>query len=87
MLYAPASAALVPLYAYAAYAGNFRPADELAVFLVSSMSGGELADGFFLSVTCAEDVLFIDEAAAASAARGTFIGDFRVRAQQAACRE
>jgi pimeloyl-ACP methyl ester carboxylesterase len=87
MLYAPASAALVPLYAHAAYEGNFRPVAELAVFLVSSMSGSELADGFFLSVTCAEDVLFIDEAAAAASARGTFIGDFRVRAQQAACRE
>ena len=87
MLYSAASAVLVPLYAQAAYAGNFRPVAELAVFLVSGMSGSALASGFFLSVTCAEDVLFIDEASAAASARGTFIGDFRVRAQQAACRE
>jgi hypothetical protein len=44
-----------------------------------------MAPGFFLSVTCAEDLAFIREEEAAAAVAGTFVGDFRVRAQKAAC--
>ncbi len=46
----------------------------------------QLADGMFLSATCAEDVRFIDEADISRATQGTFLGDYRVRRQQAACR-
>lgn len=45
-----------------------------------------LAHGFFLSSTCAEDVPFIDEDEIREATAGTFLGDYRVRRQQAACR-
>ena len=87
MLYSPGTAVLVPLYVRSAFEGNYRPVAELAATQAALMSGNELADGFYLSVTCAEDVPFIDDAAATAAARGTFLGDFRLRAQQAACRE
>ncbi|MCG8460830.1 MAG: alpha/beta hydrolase [Holophagales bacterium] len=43
------------------------------------------SEGVFLSVTCAEDVRFITEAEIARQTAGTFMGDYRVRAQQAAC--
>jgi hypothetical protein len=43
------------------------------------------ADGFFLSVTCSEDVTFIKEAEIPAAVAGTFLGYFRIRQQQAAC--
>jgi hypothetical protein len=46
-----------------------------------------LSDGLFLSVTCAEDVPFYTPEEAKAAAQGTFLGDFRTRAQKAACAE
>src|SRR5262249_5870245 len=46
-----------------------------------------IADGFYLSVTCAEDVPFFDMPEAERAAKGTFLRDFRARAQKAACAE
>ena len=42
-------------------------------------------DGLFLSVTCAEDVPWITDAEAADAVRGTFLGDYRIARQRAAC--
>ncbi|MBA2302562.1 MAG: alpha/beta hydrolase [Acidobacteria bacterium] len=45
-----------------------------------------LAHGMFMSSTCAEDVRFIDEDDVRRATAGTFLGDYRVRRQQAACR-
>ena len=85
MLYVPTTAVLVPLYVHAAAAGDFQPLGDTAA-LFARFAGG-MSDGFFLSVTCAEDVPFIGAEEAASAARGTFLDDFRIRAQQAACRE
>lgn len=85
MLYRPTTAAMIPLYVHLASQGDLRRLGESAVAwgqLVSSLS-----DGFFLSVTCTEDVsqFSLDEATRASA--GTFLGDFRARAQKAACAE
>ena len=47
--------------------------------------GPSLAEGLYLSVTCAEDVPWIGDADAAAATRGTFLGDWRIARQQAAC--
>ncbi len=85
MLYVPSTAVMVPLYVHAAANGDFQPLGNTAA-LFARMAGG-LSDGFFLSVTCSEDVPFIGEGEVATAARGTFLDDFRIRAQQAACRE
>ena len=41
----------------------------------------------FLSITCAEDVAFVREQDVAAATQATFLGDYRLRQQQAACRE
>jgi pimeloyl-ACP methyl ester carboxylesterase len=41
----------------------------------------------YFSVTCSEDVPFITERAVIEETRGTFLGDRRVRAHQAACDE
>ena len=46
-----------------------------------------LALGMFFSVTCAEDLPFIDDATAARETRGTLLGDYRIRTQKAACAE
>jgi pimeloyl-ACP methyl ester carboxylesterase len=43
--------------------------------------------GLFLAITCSEDVAFIREQDIAPETQGTFLGDYRVRQQQAACKE
>jgi pimeloyl-ACP methyl ester carboxylesterase len=83
MLYVPSTAALVPLYVHLAAQGEFRPIAETANLFGSELT--ELSDGFFLSVTCAEDVPFIRPEEIGPAVAGTFLGDFRVARQRQAC--
>jgi len=85
MLYVPGTAVLVPLYVHAAAEGDFTPLGKTAA-MFARFAGG-MSDGFFLSVTCSEDVPFIRAGEAADAVRGTFLDDFRIRAQQEACRQ
>src|SRR5581483_10355157 len=44
-----------------------------------------LGFGLFFSITCSEDVPFINEKDVAASTRDTFLGDYRIRQQQAAC--
>jgi pimeloyl-ACP methyl ester carboxylesterase len=46
----------------------------------------DLSFGLFFSITCSEDVPFVNEKEVAAATRDTFLGDYRLRQQQAACR-
>lgn len=85
MLYVPSAALQIPLYVHAAAAGDFRPMGGTAAMF--ARLGTSMSDGYYLSVTCAEDVPFIGEAEVATSATGTFLDDFRIRAQRAACRE
>ena len=83
MLYMPITAAQIPLQVHMGAKGDFSLLADSAYFfgnLVTSTS-----DGFYLSVTCAEDVPLFTPADAETAARGTFLGDFRARVQKAAC--
>jgi pimeloyl-ACP methyl ester carboxylesterase len=85
MLYDSLSALEIPFQVHQAAQGDFRPLAESAYSwskLITSMS-----QGYFLSVTCAEDVGFIHDAEVSAAVAGTFLGDFRVRQQRAACAE
>lgn len=83
MLYSPAEAALVPLTVHRAAQGDWTPLGRLAYLHGLEMDG--MAHGFYQSVTCAEDVAFLREEEVAPAVAGTFLGDFRVRRQKAAC--
>jgi len=85
MLYLPTMAAQIPLHVHLASQGDYSRLAEGAYFFGNLAAS--LSDGFFLSVTCAEDVAFYTEAEAQEAARGTFLGDFRARVQKAACAE
>jgi hypothetical protein len=40
----------------------------------------------FFSITCSEDIPFIREDDVAAETEGTFLSDYRVRQQQAACK-
>ena len=81
MLYSTDNAARVPLYFHLAAQGDFQPLAEIA----RRWGSGGSSDGYFLAITCAEDVAFIREDEVAAAVAGTFLGDFRVRKQKAAC--
>lgn len=85
MLYLPITAAQIPLQVHLAAKGDFSRLAEGAYFFGNLATS--TSDGFYLSVTCAEDVPFYSASEAEAAARGTFLGDFRTRVQKAACAE
>jgi len=84
MLYNPSSAAELPLRVHLAAQGDWKPLAERAVSYVWGLTS-DISQGYFLSVTCAEDLPFIRDAEIPAAVAGTFLGDFRIRNQRAAC--
>jgi pimeloyl-ACP methyl ester carboxylesterase len=79
-----ADAAYIPVTIERAYHGDYRPLAEM-VDQQAQLFANLQANGLNLSVSCAEDIPFITEQAAARDSAGTFEGDARVRAQQRAC--
>jgi hypothetical protein len=74
MLYSPMTAAQIPLQAHLAAAGDVSPLAETAFVFGGIMT--DTSDGYFLSVTCSEDLPFFTDAEAAAAAKETFLGNF-----------
>jgi len=68
----------------AAARGDFAPFAQAKLQQAIGFSRA-IAHGFLISSTCAEDVRFIDDDDVRHATTGTFLGDYRVRRQQAAC--
>jgi pimeloyl-ACP methyl ester carboxylesterase len=85
-LYRPKSSTLLPWIIHRAYAGDFDP---LGKNLLADARDADPAFSFglFLSITCSEDVAFIREQDISPETQGTILGDYRVRQQQAACKE
>jgi len=83
-LYTPRAGAALPRLIHEAAGGSFSP---LAQAAVNSRVGiiQALAMGMFFSVTCAEDIPFIDPGQIAARTAGSFLSDYRVRQQVAAC--
>ena len=82
MMYSEDSARRIPLMVHRAASGDFGP------FLREAIKPGIpdfIADGMYLSVTCAEDVPFIDQAEAAKLNAGNPFGNYRVFQQTRAC--
>ena len=82
--YRPYSSPELPWMIHRAHAGDWDPIRQ---GILSQAAGGDaaLSFGFFFSITCNDDVAFIHEAEIAGESRGTFLRDYRVRQQQAAC--
>jgi pimeloyl-ACP methyl ester carboxylesterase len=84
-MYRPYSSTEVPWMIHRAHAGDWSP-------IVKSIQAGaagaeeEISFGLLFAITCNDDVAFIREADIAGETRDTFLGDYRVRQQQAACR-
>jgi pimeloyl-ACP methyl ester carboxylesterase len=76
----------IPLYVTRAADGDFSGMGKLALRLRRVAAKGQwLSVGLFLSITCAEDVPFIDPEEARRLAAGTFLGTYRVDQQVRAC--
>ena len=85
-LYRPKSAAMLPWLIHRAYAEDWNPLVK-ALFSDVQDADPDFSFGLFFSITCSEDVAFIREQDIAAETQGTFLGDYRVRQQQAACKE
>ena len=81
-MYGPDKAARIPLIVHHAAAGDFVPFLKEAI---GPSIPDFVADGMYLSVTCAEDVPFIDPAEAAKLTAENPFGDYRVFQQTRAC--
>ena len=83
-LYRPSGAAELPWLIHNAHAGNWGPIAE-GIRTQSDGMASALSVGLFLAITCREDVAFIRGNDIARETAGTFLGDYRVREQIAAC--
>jgi pimeloyl-ACP methyl ester carboxylesterase len=83
-LYSRESAARIPFIIHQAAQGDFAPFLKEAIPADRSRPDF-IADGMYLSVTCAEDVPFIDQDEAAKANAGNPFGNYRVEQQTRAC--
>ena len=86
VLYTPEGAAQASKLIRQLLKGDDRSLTETALSGRTVLGGDRLAAGFFLSVTCTEDVPYLSKDADAKA-EGTFGGNYRLEQQRAACRE
>src|SRR5215213_856674 len=84
MLYGPVAAARVPLVVHLAAQGNYVPLAQAAVRYRMNLVGTG-SNGMYLSVTCAEDIPWIEPGEGERMAANTFLGDYRLRQQREAC--
>ena len=85
MLYQSTGAALVPAAMHRAATGDFTWLAQRALRERGAITGKGTFDGLYLAITCMEDVPFTDSTREAAAAKGTFLGEYRMRQQRAAC--
>ncbi|MGH8236771.1 MAG: alpha/beta fold hydrolase [Steroidobacteraceae bacterium] len=83
--YRPYSSTDLPWIIHRAHAGDWS---QIANSIQSGAEGvdAEASFGLFFAITCNDDIAFIREEDIERETRGTFLGDYRVRQQQAACR-
>ena len=81
-MYDRSKAARIPLIVHHAANGDFAPFLQQAI---GQSISDFLADGLYLSVTCAEDVPFINQDEAAKLNTGNPFGNYRVFQQTRAC--
>jgi pimeloyl-ACP methyl ester carboxylesterase len=81
-MYAREKAARIPLIVHDAANGDFAPFLQQAI---APSIPDIVADGMYLSVTCAEDVPFIDPKEAVKLTAGNPFGNYRVFQQTRAC--
>lgn len=86
LLYNTSTAARLPALIHAAAHGDFEPLAQLRVTL-GRVWDQQVALGLFLSVTCTEDDAPVSGHRLQRLTSGTFVGDYLIRQQHAACAE
>ncbi|MFL6374106.1 MAG: alpha/beta fold hydrolase [Pyrinomonadaceae bacterium] len=86
-LYTRETTQQIPFESHRAAAGDYVPFLNRVLRIDGQDSTAFIADGMYLSVTCAEDVPFIDVAAAHAVNKATIFGDYRVLQQKRACKK
>lgn len=84
MLYQAGAASRIPLFIHLAAQGNFNPLAEAAIYYRREIVATG-SNGMYLSVTCAEDLPLIKPGEGERNGVNTFLGDYRLRQQRAAC--
>jgi pimeloyl-ACP methyl ester carboxylesterase len=84
MLYQPSAAARIPVLIHEAAKGNFAPLAEAALYYRKNIVATG-SNGMYLSVTCAEDLPMIKAGEGEKYGVDTFLGDYRLQQQRAAC--
>ncbi|MDT7777717.1 MAG: hypothetical protein QOC99_229 [Acidobacteriota bacterium] len=87
-MYDPPGARRLPFIIHRAAQGDFIPFLKIAIHDDSPSAAADfsIADGMYLSVTCAEDVSLIERKEAERINKNTFFGNYRVTQQRRACR-
>lgn len=84
IMYQEEGAVRIPWVIHQAYLGDYQPIVDSVIENARAIK--DIASfGLFFSITCNEDVTFIREQDIAPATAGTYVGEYRVRQQQAAC--
>lgn len=86
LLYNTATASLLPLLIHRAAQGDWTAFGKVAT-RTTAAHHHTLAMGLYLTVTCSESVPLISEDEISRETSGTFLGEYRTRRHQAACRE
>jgi len=84
LMYAPATSRQIPFIIHHAASNDFVPFLN-AVIPRDRNAPDFIADGMYLSVTCAEDIPFIDPAFAARLNKSNLFDNYRVAQQRRAC--
>jgi pimeloyl-ACP methyl ester carboxylesterase len=84
-LYRPGDAAALPWFLHRAYLGDWSPIVDSVLSHARDVEQ-DLSFGLFFSITCSEDVPFVNEQDIAAATHDTFLAEYRLRQQQAACK-
>lgn len=85
LLYRPSSAVRLPWLIDRASKGDWAPIVQ-GILDDARDADNDLSFGLLLSITCSDDVPFVHEEEVEAATRNTFLGDWRLRQQQAACK-
>jgi pimeloyl-ACP methyl ester carboxylesterase len=83
-LYRPRSSTTLPWMIHRAFLGDWSPIS--AGILSDASDDSPFSFGLFFAITCSEDVLFIRENDVPAETQDTFLGVYRLRQQQAACK-
>jgi hypothetical protein len=86
LAYRPSSAAALPWMIHRAFLNDWKPIVDGILSQAQSIDAN-LSIGLLFSITCNEDIAFINEEEIAAQTAETVLGDYRLRQQQAACKE